>query len=318
MKNISFRTPILFLIFNRPETTAKVFQEIRNIKPTHLYIVGDGPRKHLLDEDARVAEARQIATAIDWPCQVKTLFRNTNLGCKKGVSEAINWFFHHEERGIILEDDCLPHPSFFLYCDALLEKYKDNQRVMAITGDNFQDGQARGDASYYFSVFNHVWGWATWRRAWELYDVDMKFWPDWRKSREWKSFLGNYCARRYWEKIFDNTHAGKVDTWDYQWTYSVWRHQGLTATPNTNLVSNIGFGSNATHTKNTFSPISNLPVKSFQVLSHPSKIKPDLVADRFVLQNLFLRRYCIFLAPFLAVQAVSRTFFSFIARSIRA
>ncbi len=240
-------TAILFLVFNRPETTARVFEAIRTAKPPRLYVAADGPRAKRKGEASTVAKVRQIATAVDWPCEVKTLFRDENLGCKRSVSEAITWFFDNEEQGIVLEDDCLPHPDFFGWCETLLNRYAHDDRVWVITGNNFQHGIRRGEASYYFSRYNHVWGWASWRRAWQKSDMAIAFWPEWKKSESWKASWDDGVARAYWEKIFERTYRAEIDTWDYSWTASVWYHGGLTATPNVNLVSNIGFGKDPQH-----------------------------------------------------------------------
>jgi GT2 family glycosyltransferase len=170
MKN-SLETAILILLFNRPETTIRVFDKISQIKPQRLYIASDGPRKNFDGEKEKVKKVREIATRVDWPCEVKTLFRNENLGCKKGVSSAITWFFEQEEQGIILEDDCVPNLDFFTFCESLLDRYAEDERVSVITGNNFQNNKWRGDASYYFSKYNHCWGWASWRRSWKDYRV---------------------------------------------------------------------------------------------------------------------------------------------------
>lgn len=166
-------TPVLFVVFNRPETTSRVFNSIRNARPARLYVAADGPRAMREGEAQRCVEVRRIASAVDWPCEVRTLFRDENIGCRRSVSGAISWFFEHEPEGIILEDDCLPDASFFSYCATLLERYRIEPRVMAITGNNFQPSMEGYSASYYYSIYNHVWGWASWRRAWALYDADM-------------------------------------------------------------------------------------------------------------------------------------------------
>jgi hypothetical protein len=240
------KTAVLFLVFNRPDTTAQVFDAIRKARPPRLYVAADGPRANREGEAEKVAKVREIATAVDWPCEVRTLFRDANLGCKRAVSGALDWFFGEEEAGMVLEDDCLPHPDFFRFCDALLERYAEDERVSVITGDNFQRGLRRGDASYYFSRYNHCWGWASWRRSWRLYDGELSFWSDWKTSADWRERTPDTVERRYWEAIFDRVAHGEIDSWAYPWTASVWYHGGLTATPNVNLVTNIGFGEDAT------------------------------------------------------------------------
>ncbi|MBS3964775.1 MAG: nucleotide-diphospho-sugar transferase [Methylomonas sp.] len=280
--NVTFNTAVLFLVFNRPDTTARVFEAIRQAKPSRLYVAADGPRASRIGEAEKVAAVRAIATAVDWPCEVKTLFGTENLGCKHAVSRAITWFFEQEEQGIILEDDCLPHPDFFVFCQDLLVRYADDERVAMITGDNFQNGQRRGDASYYFSKFNHIWGWASWRRAWQHYDVNIALWPEWNCSSHWNDSFQDCIEQKYWQKIFNAVHQNKIDTWDYQWTVCVWRNNGLTATPNVNLISNIGFGAEATHTLAENNPQSNMPTQSMGKIIHPLKVERNAEADRYV------------------------------------
>jgi hypothetical protein len=280
-------TAVLFLVFNRPDTTAQVFEAIRSAKPPRLYVAADGPREGREDEAERTAIVREIATAADWPCEVNTLFRDKNLGCKHAVSAAIDWFFKNEERGIILEDDCCPHPDFFLFCETLLEKYENDARVWMITGNNFQDGQIRGNASYYFSKYSHIWGWASWRRAWNRYDVEMNFWSTWRTSNEWLLTAPDPVERRYWERTLDAVRSGKIDTWDYQWQAALFHGGGLCATPNLNLVSNIGFGPDATHTTDVESAHSNLKVVELGSISHPNMIAQSLEADLYDFDNSF-------------------------------
>ena len=284
-------TAVLFLIFNRPETTARVFEAIRSAKPTRLYVAADGARHGNNAEVDRVISARSIATAVDWPCELKTLFRRENLGCKRAVGEAISWFFDQEEQGIILEDDCLPHLDFFRFSEVLLKQYKDDTRVSVITGNNFQNGIIRGGASYYFSKYNHCWGWASWRRAWHYYEGGLAFWPEWSQSADWRKRMVDPVERRYWKQIFDRVHAGKIDTWDYSWTASVWHRGGLTATPNVNLVSNIGFGQDSTHTNLTSSHLSALPTGSIGDIRHADIVKHDVNADKYAFDRVFDGKY---------------------------
>lgn len=253
---------VLFLVFNRPETTVRVFEAIRVAQPSRLYIAADGPRADRLGEADRCKEVRQITTSVDWPCEVRTLFRNDNLGCRRAVSEAISWFFKHEEEGIILEDDCLPHQDFFSWSSAMLTRYRTDPRVMCVTGNNFQSDMTTWPYSYYYSIYNHCWGWASWRRAWALYDADLTmFEPAAAKSLLSKisCFPGFVPA---WMNNLEKVRSG-FDTWDYQWTWSCWLQGGLTCTPRVNLVSNIGFGPDATHTKSVESAEANLPVVTF-------------------------------------------------------
>jgi GR25 family glycosyltransferase involved in LPS biosynthesis len=281
------QTAVLFLVFNRPDNTAQVFEAIRQARPLRLYVAADGPREGREGEAEIVTRVREIATAVDWRCDIKTLFRGKNLGCKHSVSGAINWFFEQEQQGIILEDDCLPHPDFFSFCETLLKLYSDDERVSVITGNNFQNGRWRGDASYYFSKYNHCWGWASWRRAWKYYDGELSFWPNWCASDTWSRLHSNKVERRYWERIFNRVREGQIDSWAYPWTASVWFNGGLTATPNVNLVSNIGFGPGSTHTTAANSPLANMATNAVGELSHPVFIAQNQAADQYVFEHTF-------------------------------
>lgn len=287
INNKPFETAVLFLIFNRPDTTKEVFEAIRKAKPPKLFVAADGPMPDKPGEWEKCQKVREIATAVDWDCEVKTLFRDTNLGCKVAVSRAIDWFFQHVEEGIILEDDCLPTQSFFWFCQELLEKYRYDERVMMISGDNFQFGRKRTDYSYYFSRFNHIWGWASWRRAWKHFDVNMKLWPEIRDGGWLNDWLGDKKRVEYWTQIFEKVYKGKIDTWDYQWTFACWVQNGLSILPNVNLVSNIGFGFDAVHTKgqSKFNDMKTEPVVF--PLSHPKYILRDSVADAFNDRSMF-------------------------------
>ena len=278
----SLKTAVLFLVFNRPDTTTEVFEKVRQAKPQRLYIAGDGPREGREGEKEKVTKAREIATKVDWPCNVKTLFRDKNLGCKKGVSSAITWFFEQEEQGIILEDDCVPHLDFFTFCENLLDRYAEDERVSAITGNNFQNGKWRGDASYYFSRYNHCWGWATWKRSWKNYDPNIKFWLNWSNSKAWDNFIPSKIERKYWSKIFNLVHLGEIDSWAYPWTASTWYKKGLTVTPNVNLVSNIGFGDNATHTILKENEFSKMLTNNLNNIIYTKKVKRNKIADDWI------------------------------------
>ena len=268
--------PVLFLVFNRPDTTARVFAAIRKARPERLYVAGDGPRKDRAGEAELCSETRRIATAVDWPCKVKTLFRDENLGCGKAVSGAISWFFENEPEGIILEDDCLPHPDFFPYCAEMLEKYRDDKRVMFIGGTNFQDGIKRGAASYYFSSHSHVWGWASWRRAWADYDFEMGK-MDLNGLRAVMSAKGfNQEQSEYWTEIFNKMKKHAIDTWDYQWQFSIWFSGGVSVIPNSTVITNIGvFG---THYDGAGRNI-NIPSAPILPLLHPDMVLIDRDAD---------------------------------------
>ncbi|HNY11352.1 MAG TPA: glycosyltransferase family 2 protein [Candidatus Wallbacteria bacterium] len=282
-----FNTPILFLIFNRPDTTQKVFNEIRKIRPAKFFVAADGPRKTKEGEDEKCRLTREIIKQIDWKCDVKTLFRDENLGCKKAVSSAIDWFFENVEEGIVLEDDCLPDASFFPYCEQLLEKYRNDSRIGMIGGINFQFGHKRGNYSYYFSRYTHIWGWASWRRAWKYYDVNMSIWPEIRDNDMLSNIFRGKKHVDYWKTYLEDTYSGKINTWDYQWAFTCWVNNFLIILPNVNLVSNIGFGTESTHTP-AANKFANIPTGSMKFpLAHPGYFIPDIKADRFTEKNNF-------------------------------
>ncbi len=279
--------PVAYVVFNRPELTARTFAAIRKHRPSRLFIIADGPRRAHPTDARRCLEVRRIVEKVDWPCEVERHYADSNLGCKRRVSSGLDRVFAAVESAVVLEDDCLPHPDFFGYCDALLERYARDERVWAVTGDNFQGGQERGTGSYYFSKYNHCWGWASWARAWRHFDGAVSFWPSWRSSRAWAVLHPDPVERRYWEGIFDRVHAGAIDSWAYPWTASIWYRRGLTATPNVNLVSNIGFGRDATHTTSPRSPLAGLALRELGPLRHPERVEADAKADRFAFDHAF-------------------------------
>lgn len=279
-------SPIAYIIFNRPRHTRETFAVIRAQKPPKLFLIADGPRAgHPTDaENCRLT--RDIVAQIDWPCEVHRNFADTNMGCMRRVSSGLDWVFSHVERAIVIEDDCVPNADFFTFCDALLDKYENDPRVWVVTGNNFQNGRRRGNASYYFSKYNHCWGWATWRRAWRHYRVDMPFWHEWKRTADWLRRVPGRVERLFWTDTFDRMSRGEIDTWDYQWTACVWKNGGLTATPNVNLVTNIGFGPDATHTVASGDQ-QGLPAQSLGILTHPARVKQNLAADRYVFSHHF-------------------------------
>lgn len=276
------RVAVLFLVFNRPDVTEKVLAAIRKAKPPRIYVAADGPRSNRLAEAvACSAVRRMVIEGIDWPCTVNTLFREQNLGCRQAVSSAIDWFFKHEEAGIILEDDCMPHPSFFSYCEELLHHYRHDTRVMHISGSNIMRGWVHDpDYSYYFSHHAAIWGWASWRRAWQHYDAFTPQLPEiYRKKYLWEHFFNRLEARMFLRPLWA-THVGKLDTWDYQWSFAILAQSGLSIMPTTNLISNIGFGKGATHTFNTSHPWADLPTKAIESpLRHPGFVLRDTISD---------------------------------------
>lgn len=288
MADWQLRTPVAFIIFNRPDTTERVFREIARARPSKLLVIGDGPRPDRPGEAERVAVTRAIIERVDWDCEVLTNFSEVNLGCKRRVSSGIDWVFEQVEEAIILEDDCLPEPSFFRFCDEMLERYRDDERVALISGDNFQFGRKCGEASYYFSRYVHIWGWASWRRAWRHYDREARVWPAFRDGDGLLRVLGKRPHEiRYWSNIMDVIHAGKIDTWDYQWVLTVWARGMVSVLPQKNLISNIGFGVDATHTHGT-SVFANMVTEPMSFpLRHPHSIEPNRAADDRTANQMF-------------------------------
>lgn len=297
MSDFKLILPVAFIIFNRPDTTERVFAEIANAKPPKLLVIGDGPRTGRPGEAEKVAATRAIIQRVDWDCKVLTNFSEVNLGCKKRVSSGIDWVFEQVEEAIILEDDCLPDITFFRFCQEMLERYRGDQRIGMISGDNFQFGRRYGDDSYYFSKYVHIWGWATWRDRWVgSYDASMAKWPRIRDEGTIADIVGDMHEAVYWGKIFERVHREGIDTWDYQWVFANWVNGRLSVVPAVNLISNIGFGVNATHTTGV-SELENLPSTPIKFpLSHPIGVFKSLRADRFSEKKCFKaslwRRIC--------------------------
>lgn len=285
----SLKTAVLFLVFNRLDTTKKVFEAIRKAKPPRLYIAADGTREQKQDEDEKVKAVREYVIAnVDWDCEVKTLFREKNLGCKYAVSGAIDWFFENEEMGIILEDDCLPSQSFFWFCEELLDKYKDDMRIGMISGNNFQKGMKRGNGDYYFSIFPHIWGWASWRRVWKYFDLTMPTYPEFKNENYIDRLFIERGSKQYWLNIFNLICQNKIDAWGYYLVYSMFTQSFLSISPNINLVANIGFDKRGVHTTNPNNPIAN--IKSFEMqfpIIHPKIVMRNYDADEVEEKTIF-------------------------------
>ena len=279
--------PILLIIFNRPEVTRQTFEAIRQSKPSTLFIAADGYRQDRPGEKELCEQTKIIVANIDWPCEVYHNFLTENIGPCKRVPTAIDWFFDHVESGIILEDDCLPDSSFFTFCQEILEKYKDDTRVMNISGNNFQDGIKRSEASYYFSYYPSTWGWATWRRAWKLYDKNMLRYPNFLKENKIQAIIPNKEKeeQRYWLKFLEQEYSGKFIFWDVKWLFTIWSYDATSIIPNNNLITNIGFGNDATHTKGEFD--LSIPTQKITQIIHPKEVIINKEADRYLYKKLY-------------------------------
>jgi hypothetical protein len=299
------QSPVVFLIFNRPEQTARIFAAIRAARPARLLVVADGPRLGRAGEEELCGKTRSVIDGVDWPCHVLRNFSDVNMGCGRRVSSGLDWAFAHVEEAIILEDDCLPDPNFFPYCVELLERYRADERIMMISGDNFQNGASRTPNSYYFSQLVHCWGWATWRRAWRHYDFTMSDWRQRRRTQWINAVTKNPVMGLRWRDCFDAVMAGKIDTWDYQWVYCIMARNGLSIVPDVNLVTNIGFGAGATHTL-TVAQRYIVPSRAIGFpLRHPVTVEPCCEADEFEEAYLYrLSRFALLERMYLKLGAV--------------
>lgn len=276
---------VLMLVFNRPDVTEQVFQAVRNARPPRLYVAADGPRPGRSQDEETTAKVREVFKQVDWPCEVHTRFLTENLGCRSAVSSAIDWFFSKEEQGIVLEDDVLPSPAFFSYCDTMLERYKHDERVFSVVGNNLVEPWYQHPESYFFSKVFFVWGWASWRRAWQHYDVNMAAWPNTGLQVNALPYKPNQKLHHaYWNLVFDLAFKNQISTWDHQWTFAHWENNAVCATPANNLVRNIGFGADATHTSGS-DPVY---VKRLQVAQQfvPGGSSPPVVDNRTYYEHM--------------------------------
>jgi hypothetical protein len=280
-------TPLLFIVFNRPDCTKLVLNRIKDMQPKCLFIAGDGPRtSHIDDADQCRAVREIIEKDIDWKCEVKTLFRERNLGCGKAVSESISWFFRHVNEGIILEDDCLPNGDFFAFCEQLLAYYRNDNNVMHIGGGTYPAKKYLDlNKSYYFSKYPYSWGWATWKRAWSYYDFEMTDLHNFLQSKS-RHVFDRDDERDYWTRTLNDVKNKKIDTWDFQWNYTVWQNNGYCVHSTSNFIKNIGFDSNATHTKNESMAYKKIQLESgLPLVTHPKNLELNRKADRDVFEK---------------------------------
>lgn len=282
------KTPVVLIIFNRPHHTEKVFEVIRQAQPSKLLVIADGPRPNRPEDKEKCASARAIIERVDWECQVFKNYSDINLGCDPRIIDGLNWVFDTVEEAIILEDDCIPHPTFFTYCEELLDRYRHDQRVMNISGQNVLFGRKRTDYSYYFSRFTLCWGWATWRRSWQYFDVNLKLWPEVLDKRFMKDILEDPYAVKVWERTAQMLYDGRLTGWDFKWMFSCWLQNGLCLISDRNLITNIGYGAEATHIHDETDPYIKMAIEAMDFpLKHPPFILRDLEADRFTQRTLF-------------------------------
>jgi len=285
---MKFNTPILIILFNRPDLALKLLERLREIKPSKLYIAADGPREGREKDKELCAETRDIVKKIDWDCEVKTLFRDKNVGCGIGVSSAITWLFENEEYGIILEDDCLPDLSFFPFCEELLIRYKDDVTVFQISGTNFQNGTIRGIGSYYFSHYSGIWGWATWRRAWKFFNHEFDNLDETFKNGSLDNVFQSRFEKKFWHKKFKEAQDLSHNIWDNHWLYAVWKNKGIGIVPNSNLVLNLGFTNSGTHffLKDSLREPNSTESVNFPLI-HPPLITIEKDADKYIFNSIY-------------------------------
>jgi len=288
---MGLKTPVLLIIFNRPDTTQRVFDAIRQAQPKQLFVAADGPREGKEGEAEECKCAREIVKQVDWDCEVKTLFQENNLGIHLALPTAINWFFENVEEGIILEHDCVPHSTFFRFCEELLAKYRYDQRIMMISGMNLFGKWKSETQSFHFSYIPAIWGWASWRRAWDYYDIDVKLWGEPEVKNAIKHTLCDMEQFNFWRKIFDQIYNDKNHIlWDSAWVFSRLLYSGLSVVPSVNLISYIGFVEGAAWNLDPEHPwvklVSNLPLYS---VSFPLQYPYGITDDRDFTRMTYLR-----------------------------
>ncbi len=281
-----FNTPVLLIIFNRPDKVERLIDSLRPIKSKKVYVSADGPREDVPTDNVRCTLAREAISKIDWPCEVFTNFHERNTGADFGPEKALNWFFDNVDEGIVLEDDCLAHPDFFRFTEDMLSRYRDNEKIMMISGNNFQNGISRGEGSYYFSKYPSTWGWASWRRAWKHYDTKTSDYVEFMNKNTLDTICQSDNEKKYWTKFFEKINSGKLEHWDIKWIFAIWNNNGISITPNVNLVKNVGFGYDATH---TFKHDDMMVVNTDEIgeIIPPSSITVNREADAYLFKHVY-------------------------------
>ena len=266
-------TSVALCVYNRPSQTQKVLAALAMVKPKHILVVADGPKQDQPDDREKCDAVIKLIKSIDWPADVEWNVSPLNLGLRSRLQSGLSWVFDRVEEAIILEDDCVPHPSFFRFCAELLDRYRDDPRIALICGGNFQFDADCGSASYFFSRYPLIWGWAAWRRTWQQYDPNLDAWPNLRETSWLIDYVDDPLVSAYWRAVFDKVRAG-LDTWDVQLTFSCWRANALVVQPVKNLITNIGFGAEATFARSEDSIFARIPLQEMRFpLIHPKSIE---------------------------------------------
>ena len=284
MTDYKCTSPVLIIIFNRPNFVKKLIDTLRQVRPSKIYVVADGPREGVSEDLDKCYQAKKQIDEIDWECDIQKKYSEINLGCGLNPSEGISWALSRSEKVIILEDDCLPNIDFFKYCDELLDLYLDDERIMMISGNNHTFGKFNFNHSYEFTHHTQTYGWGTWRRAWNRYDLTMKIWPEYRTLTWLQEKTGSKKSAEFWYRIFEMCYQNELESaWDYQWTFCCWINQGLNIIPKENLVTNVGFNSEGTHEIDPDHLIAEVPVNQIDFpLVHPLIFQNNKKLDRVI------------------------------------
>ena len=288
--------PVLLIVFNRPITTAATLKAISKVRPKKLYVACDAPRQNNIDDIANVKEVKKIVENISWECKVVYRFREKNLGVGLSPADAVSWLLDHEESGIIIEDDCIASISFFIFCESMLKKYNYDDRIMSISGTNICDS-VQYETDYVYTNFPLMWGWATWRRAWKMHDIKMLDWPNIKARRSFSKLpKDKWKFHPVYVEFFDKTYKSTKPNWDHQWIFALWKNRGLTVISSKNLVSNIGFSNNASHTTIDDLGRENLLAhEHFPPYKGPKEVQEDILTDKYISVNWFTATYTYYL-----------------------
>jgi len=280
--------PVVIFVFNRPHVVDKLLTALAEVRPKTIFVVSDGPRLDRPDEASKVAECRWLfEVCISWPCEIRTNYSESNMGCRTRVVSGLNWVFSQVDRAIILEDDCIPSPTFFPFCQELLERYAVDSRIMSISGSNHvPERMAPRTESYYFARYHHCWGWATWARAWRHYDDSFLCWEKVRNTPLLRELLGSWRASIYWRRIFDLVHSGRINSWAYRWQLCCWLQSGYSIIPKVNLISNEGTGDDALHTRRYSFAHAKRGEIAFPLI-HPAHCIRTEQHDRYIEDHIF-------------------------------
>ena len=273
---IAQAVPVVFIFYNRPEVMTRTWAAIERWQPVELFLIADGPQEKKKRDRHICKVARQIVADVNWSCDVRRLYSEKNLGCRQRVSSGLDQVFTEVDRAIILEDDCVVQDDFFRFCATLLERYVDDERFWGVSGTSFIDSASTNQEAYFATRYVSSWGWATWRRAWQAADQKMRFWPQWKKSRAWHQAHRDPRERWYWHLLFNDCYKKRIDTWDFPFLANQWHNNGLFLMSNHNLVSNVGFGKHATHTRDPKSSMAALDIESLRKDVRSGQLTPDL------------------------------------------